>query len=163
MNQSAVFVLNKRISQDPIIKSIWHPAVVNIFPGLAEEPLGGEKSYPYIRYLSVPVISARNMWVRRDVVQYFVGSKDIDLLQKVLERLIYILDSPDQVLSSWPANDVANQFKIQSTVVLGGTPQTLPSQDEGVWEQGISVSMIYTITRHDFSTDVDHGVDSELT
>lgn len=160
MNETAVYVLNNYIENDSIIKAIFHPVVPNIYPGFAEEPLGGKPSYPYIRYFSVPVIQRTSPYIRRDMVQYYVGAKDVPLIAKLIERLIYILDSPDQDTAIIP--DVAGQYKIMNTMVNSSTPLTLPSQDEGVWEQGIAITMVYTISKHNFANEVGHNLDSLL-
>lgn len=147
-------MVNKKISQDPILQGVFG-GDVNIFPGYAGEPLGGNKSYPYIRYLYVPIIARQSVHIRRDNVQYIVGHKDLTIVARMIERLMFILNSSDN-LSDFAVQDMEGKYKIMDIIVNGATPQVLPSQDEGVWEQGLNCTVLYTIVNPGW--DVTHHV-----
>src|ERR1043165_4298324 len=99
LEETAVFVINKKVAEDPVLQDIFEPNPVRVYPGVADGPIGEGVSYPYIRYFYVPVVSRRSMLVRTDTIQYVVGAKDLTLIARMIERLIYILNTPDYGMS----------------------------------------------------------------
>lgn len=144
MKESVAYIVNQKIQADPIIQAIFDPSPVIVYPGYANEPLGGDKSYPYIRYFSTPHTSWRSTLLRRDSIHYIVGAKDLTVIARAIERLIYILNSPDNMADEWPVTDLDGRYKVMDILFTGSSPQDLPSQDEGVWEQGLYFVVIYT-------------------
>ena len=145
--ETAVFVVNKWLEQDPVLLNLFGKTI-HIYPGYADEPEGGAPSYPYIRYHHIPVISKMQN-IRKDYVQYFVGDKDFDRMENILERLMYILDS-DQTTTHIAVPDVSGKYRIDDIMVRSGTMPHQPSQDEGVWEHGIQMALVYVIRSHDW-------------
>lgn len=142
--ESAIFVVNSWLEQDDVLLRIFG-GPFNIFPGYADEALSGD-SFPYIRYHHIPVVS-RNQRIRKDYVQYFVGDKDFDRMENILERLMYKLDS-DTSTTHIAVPDPSGKYRIDDIIVRGGTVPALPSQDQGVWEHGIQMALIYVIREH---------------
>lgn len=157
----AVHVLNSYIQSDPILDNLFGSSTVHVFPGVAGEPLPPGVSFPYIRYLDVPLIDRRKSNIRRDFIQYWVGAKDLDSLGNILERLIYILNYDDNQVDR-PITDSAGKYKIWDVITFGGTRPDIPNQDEGVWEQSITVTLSYVIVSYDWETSdsVQHYMDA---
>ena len=143
--KSAAILLNEKIKADSVMKNLFGSSVINIYPGLAAEPQGDNKSYPYLRYFHVPVIQPNNQRIRRDVIQYWAGDVDVDNVVRIVERLIYLTDADDSILD-FPVEDSSGTLKIMDSVFQGSVPIALPSQDLGVWEQGITCTLVYTIS-----------------
>jgi len=135
----AVFLVNDYLKSDSTLKQIMGNGF-NIFPNVADEPIDGVKSFPYIRYMAVPGIGP--IWrVRTDIIRYYVGDDNFMRAGKVMQRLIELfnIEESDDPL---PINN--GKWKVQSLAFLGGTQPTLPDQDNGVMERGVNVAMIYT-------------------
>lgn len=146
MTTEAVYVLNSYVANDPVLSQLFAPNSPQPFPLLAEEPgLFASNSFPYIRYLAIPIIDGFNFRIRRDTVQYIVGEKDFVKLGAILERLIAILNVEDGLV--FPIKDTTGHFNIQSVELTIGTPINFPSQDEGVFERGLNLTLIYTVLR----------------
>jgi hypothetical protein len=160
----AVYIVNKYIEADNYLRAVFSPGTINLFPGVAGEPIPPNTSYPYIRYLDVPIIDARNTNIRRDFVQYFVGAKDLVQLAKIIERLIYILNYDTNQITR-PVVDTSGRYKIFDLEVSGGSRPDIPSQDEGVWEQSVNCRMSYTIISQSWIAEphVQHKVSSIIT
>jgi hypothetical protein len=145
--KTATILVNDLIKNDIVIKRLFGGTSPNIFPGVAGEPIGG-KSYPYIRYLSVPVIQPNNMRIRRDVIQYWAGDTNIDNLTKIVERIIYLVDADDSN-PNLPVTDSTGTVKVMDLIFYSSGYPVLPSQDLGVWEQMVSCGVIYTFSDRD--------------
>ena len=143
--ETAIFVVNKKIEADPVMKRLFGNNPVNVYPGYADEPTDSRKSYPYIRYQYIPVPMRGLPYLRKDWCQYFVGDSDLTNVINMSERLIYLLNISELESLDLPAKDVDDKFKIMDILVHTGTMANVPSQDLGVWEQGVSFTIRYTI------------------
>lgn len=159
----AVYVLNKYLEQDSVLQNLFSPNIVNIFPGVAGEPLPPSVSYPYIRYLDVPLIDRQTPKIRRDFIQLWVGAKDLTVLGEILERLIYLLNYDDNSIAR-PIVDSDGKYIIWDVITFGGTRPEVPNQDGGVWEQSITSTVSYVIKTYSWedSKKVVHHVDALL-
>lgn len=135
----AVYIINEYIRSDPELRSILGD--FNIFPLVAEGPRDTDKSYPYIRYISVPVVAP--LWqLQADFVRYYIGDKDYLRLAKITQRLRELLTIDD---STNPIPMKKGRFRIQSIDFLGGSNPTGPDQEEGMIERNLSITIIYNI------------------
>jgi hypothetical protein len=162
--ETAIYVVNKMIESDSVIRSVYAGKEVRVYPGYADEASDVEVSYPYIRYQYMMIPQAGLPWLRRDWVQYFVGDKDAAKVALIIERLIYLFDIKPLEDNSWPVPDPTGKFKIMDIKVSTGTIPNTPAQDNGVWEQGIGLRVNYTITRHSWgiTKDEQYKVDALL-
>lgn len=135
----AVFLLNDYLKRDTTLKSIMGDGF-NIFPNVADEPIDGTNSFPYIRYIAIPGIGP--FWrVRTDIIRYYVGDNSFVRAGRIMQRLIELINIEESD-SSLPLK--SSKWKVQSLNFLGGTQPTIPDQDNGVMERGINVAIIYT-------------------
>lgn len=136
----AVYLVNEYVRADQVLKDIIGEDF-NIFPLVAEGPTDTQKSYPYIRYSSLPVLG--QIWhIHTDVIRYYVGDKDYKRLGKILTRMKDILVIDD---STNPFPIKGGRFKIHSIEFLGGTNPSGPDQEEGIIERGLNIAIIYTV------------------
>lgn len=140
----AVYLVNDYIKADTVLQDIFAPKTINIFPIVADEPTSAENSFPYIRYVTVPIVFSSTNWrVRKDVVQYIVGDTSFEKVGKIVERLYDLLNTDDNLdIAHLPLKD--ENYKIMSVMVTTGTNTAGPDQEEGVIERGLNVLIIYT-------------------
>ena len=140
---SAVHVVNTYLESDTVLQSYIAPEILTIFPGYAPEQDDGSQIFPYIRYIHLPGFHRRTPKIRIDSVQYWVGDKDLDNVNRILERMIRLLnDSDDNPFGGITDPDAS--FKIMNMVYRGGIAETIPNEDEGVWEMGCAFEIFYT-------------------
>lgn len=144
----AVYLLNDYIKADPILKDIWAPRKVNIFPMIADEPIGGQKSYPYIRYRTVPS-QGSTFRIRVDFVTYYVGDNNYFRTGQVFERLWEICNM-DDAPGMGPLPIKNRKFKIQSVMFVSGSAPNGPDQENGIIERGITFAVTYTVLEGGF-------------
>ena len=139
----AVYLLNDYLKNDDVLKSYFYPKQLNLYPMIADEPLDGEPSYPYIRYRTVP--SQGTFWkIRMDFVTYYVGDKSYAKSGKIMQRLWELCNIDDSLLNNpLPLKD--EKFKIQSVMFVSGNAPIGPSQDNGIIERGITFAMVYVV------------------
>lgn len=137
----AIYLLNDYIKQDATIQNLFSPLTVNIYPIIADEPVDGTTSYPYIRYRTVPS-QGTHYRVRMDFVTYYIGDKSYATTGKIMERMWEILNM-DDANSPIPIKD--DKFKIHSSMFVSGTAPTGPDQENGVIERGITFAVVYTV------------------
>lgn len=162
--EAALFIVNQVMENDAILRQIFAPKSVLIYPGYGDEAHDAEKSYPYIRYQSMPIPQRSMPYIRRDWCQYFVGDVDYTKVVNAIERLIYVFNiqvSSEQL--GWGFNDPSGKFKIQDIIVHNASVPNIPSQDLGVWEQGLAFSLRYTIhPSWSVETHLTQGLDAKL-
>jgi len=137
----AVYILNNYIKEDAKLQTLLG-GVFNIYPVVAEEPVGDTPSYPYIRYTTIPGVGP--FWqVRTDIVRYMVGDTSYKRQGQILQRLIELTNIEE---SESPMATLKNdKYRIKSLLFLGGTNTTGPDQDNGLFERGINAEMIYLV------------------
>jgi hypothetical protein len=144
--EAAIFLVNRVIEQDAVLTQIFAPKPVLVYPGYGDEAHDEMKSYPYIRYQSMPIPTRSLPYLRRDWCQYFVGDVDYTKVINAIERIIYVLNiAISEENLGWGVPDASGKFKIMDVLVHNATIPNIPSQDLGVWEQGIAFSMRYTV------------------
>lgn len=143
--EAAIFLVNRVMEQDPILTQIFAPKPVYVYPGYGDEAHDEMKSYPYIRYQFMPIPMRNLPYLRRDWCQYFVGDTDYTKVINAIERITYLLNiSLSTENLGWGIPDASGKFKIMDILVHNATIPNIPSQDLGVWEQGIAFSLRYT-------------------
>jgi len=142
---SPIFLLNKKLEDDPILTSLFAPKKVNVYPGYADEPLENIKSYPYIRYQFMPITQRNVPWLHTDWVQYFVGDTDFSKVVSAITRIEYLFNLEKHEALDLLVADPEGKFKVMDSRVSVGTIPNQPSQDLGVWEQGLSIRIYYTV------------------
>lgn len=150
--EGAIFLLNRKIEADTVMARLFGDKEVKVYPGYADEPYGDARSYPYIRYQFIPVPQRALPWVRKDWCQYFVGDNDLSNVINMTERLIWLLNLSEIETLDLPVKDPDGKYKIMDILVHTGTMANVPSQDLGVWEQGVSFTMRYTILNPGWGT-----------
>ncbi len=130
----AVQVVNKYLMDDTDMKALMG-GDFNIYPLVASET-------PYIRYVWLPVNSGL-LYLREDIVRYYVGHTDIKKLGEITEKIKELLIIDDSYPGTLPLS--GGRFFIQSIQFLGGNPPSGPDQDNGVVEANINFALIYTI------------------
>lgn len=148
---SPVFLLNKMLEDDAVLKSIFAPKIVQVFPGYADEPYENMKSYPYIRYQFMPITQRTVPWLHTDWVQYFVGDTDFSKVVSAITRIEYLFNLPAFESLGLVVPDPEGKFKVMDCRVNVGTIPNQPSQDLGVWEQGLSLRIYYTVLQPSWS------------
>ena len=143
---SAIQVVNTFLESDTILSGYIAPQVLQIFPGYAPEQDDGTQIFPYIRYIHIPGFHRYTPKIRVDIVQYWIGDTDLDNVLRIQERLLSLMNSSDDEPFSG-IDDPDGNYKIMGMVYRGGVPQTVPNEDEGVWEMGASFEVVYTDVR----------------
>lgn len=138
----AVYLLNDYIKSDSQMISLFMPKSLNIYPMIADEPLDGEPSYPYIRYRTVPS-QGTNFRIRMDFVTYYIGDKSYARSGKIMQRLWELCNMDDSIVNPLPMADT--KFKISSSMFVSGGAPTGPTQENGVIERSITFAIVYTV------------------
>lgn len=162
--EAAIFVVNHIMENDPVLAEIFSPHELAIYPGYGDEAHDGVDSFPYIRYQFMPIPMRQMPYIRRDWCQYFVGDKDYVNVVNAIERIIYIFNiaiSTEQL--GWGMSDYSGKYNILDVLVHNATIPNIPSQDNGVWEQGVAFSLRYTVHQDWSGTKREgHGLDVKL-
>jgi hypothetical protein len=138
----AVYLLNDYIKADSVLQNLFMPKSLNIYPVIADEPLDGEPSIPYIRYRTVPS-QGSNFRIKMDFVTYYIGDKNYAKAGKIMQRLWEICNMDDSIKNPLPFVD--EKFKISSCMFVSGNAPTGPTQENGVIERGITFAIVYTV------------------
>lgn len=139
----AVYLLNDYIKNDEALKTMFSPKQLNLYPMIADEPLDGEPSFPYIRYRTVP--SQGTFYkIRMDFVTYYIGDKNYAKAGKIMQRVWELCNMDDSVLNNQlPLRD--DKFKVSSVMFVSGNAPNGPSQENGMIERGITFALVYTV------------------
>lgn len=143
--ETALFLVNRFIEQDAVLAQIFSPQSVFVYPGYGDEAHDSIPSTPYIRYQSMPIPARQLPYLRRDWCQYFVGAKEYTTVINAIERITWLLNiniSTENLGFGIP--DPSGKFKIMDILVHNASIPNIPSQDLGVWEQGLAFSLRYT-------------------
>lgn len=161
---SPIFIINKMLESDPVLVSLFAPKPVYVFPGFGDEPYEEMKSYPYIRYQFMPITSRPLVYLHTDWVQYFVGDVDFANVVSAVSRIQYLFNEAKLQSLDLLVADPTGKFKVMDSRVNVGTIPNQPSQDLGVWEQGLSLRIYYTVVELGWSRLIysEHAVDALL-